>query len=96
MRASLLISGLLLAACAQFPALDAALDAADRSAPFPDLVPIEPILAAADARTPTPQDLSLDVRIAALEARAERLRGRPVAGPLRARLRQGVDTSALQ
>ncbi len=96
MRAILLAATLLLAACAQFPALDATLEATDRSAPFPDLVPIEPILAAADARTAAPQDLSLDARIAALEARAARLRGRPVAGPLRARMRQGVDTSALQ
>ena len=86
----------MLTACAQFPALDETLGAADPAAPYPDLVPLDAILAAADGKSTVGTDLSLGARIAALEARAAQLRSRSVAGPLIARAQAGVDISALQ
>ena len=74
MRAALAL--LLLAACAEVPALDARLTDADRNAPFPALVPLGPILAAADS-TATTAPASLDARLNRLAARAALLR-RPV------------------
>jgi hypothetical protein len=49
-----LIPLLLLAACAEFPALDARVPAAERAAPPPLLQPIGSVLAAADAVSPVP------------------------------------------
>ncbi|MCC7321502.1 MAG: hypothetical protein IT542_11070 [Rubellimicrobium sp.] len=78
-RPAPLILALLTAACTQFPELDARLTAADRSAPYPALVPLGPLIAAAgaDDRAALPD---LAARIAALRARAARLRG-PVIAP---------------
>ena len=74
-----------LAACAQFPALDAQLTAADRAAPYPALIPLGPLLARADAMGSAPAP-SPEQRVAALAARAAALR-RPVLTPAdRARL----------
>lgn len=74
-----------LAACSQFPDLDAAIDAETRAAPYPDLVPLETL----DARmggfriTPDGSD-AIAARADGLEART---RGQAaVATPDRARI----------
>lgn len=70
----LAILALALSACATYPELDARLDESDHTAPWPDLVPVETLLAAAgpaDAATPTGD---LAARLAALRARADALR----------------------
>lgn len=70
------VLALLLSACAGFPALDARMTEADRTAPWPALVPLGPVLAAADARAGAPPPAGdLPARIAALNARAAALRG---------------------
>lgn len=86
-----LLSGL--AACADVPALEDRIDAAARNAPYPALINIDPLVAQLGAPPPTADPLS--GRIAALQARADGLRGAVIAPPLRARLAQGVNTSAL-
>ena len=83
MRALLLT--LVLASCAQFPALDARLTEADRAAPYPALIPLGPLLAQADALG-TSVAPSLDLRIARLSGRAAALRGPVLTGADRARL----------
>lgn len=49
-----LIPLLLLAACAEFPSLEALIPAAERDAPPPPLRPLGPVLAAADAAPSAP------------------------------------------
>ena len=67
-RARLTCLCLLLAGCESFPALDARLTEAARAAPYPDLVPMEGLLAEADAALSTPPPVLSPARIAALEA----------------------------
>lgn len=75
-RASfILASALALAACASFPQLDARLDAADRAAPWPVLVPVGDVLAEAGAPGAGEGD-DLAARLAGLRARAADLRAR--------------------
>lgn len=75
MRAAPALLALTLAACGTFPELDARLDDADRTAPWPDLVPVAPLLAEAGAPgEAAPDDLA--ARLAALQARADALRAR--------------------
>lgn len=65
---------LALSACSTFPELDARMDESDRAAPWPELVPVETLLAAAgpaDTEAPTGD---LAARLAALRARADALR----------------------
>jgi hypothetical protein len=76
----------LVAACAQVPALDARLTNADRTAPYPALIDIAPVLAAAEARAPMPDLSALDARIARLSARAAILRAPVLSASDRARL----------
>ncbi len=67
----------LLAACAQFPDLDAAVSEEAKTAPPPELVPVERILGPATAVPPSTGDETeeeLRARAAALRARANRLR----------------------
>ena len=81
------IAGLaLLAACVQVPALDARLTAADRTAAFPALIDIVPVLAAMDGRGGAPDLTALDARIARLSARAAILRAPVLSAADRARL----------
>ena len=70
---------LLGAGCTRFPDLDGAAAVAAQAAPWPVLVPLDPLLAQGAAITITPAVASdLDARAAALRARAARLRARPV------------------
>ncbi|MEL7260117.1 MAG: hypothetical protein AAGK69_01990 [Pseudomonadota bacterium] len=90
-RPLMLPLALLIAGCTQFPELDATIPAAVEAAPFPALVPLEPLLAANAAVVEDPQATTqtLEGRVSALRARASRLQDRPVidAGT-RARLRR--------
>lgn len=68
------ILAIALSACSTFPELDVRLEDSDRAAPWPDLVPVETLLAAAgpaDTEAPTGD---LAARLAALRARADALR----------------------
>lgn len=91
MRFTALILTLSLTACTQFPELDRAVTDLGANAEYPDLVPIEPILAQA-AAGPTPDQItgSLNARVSVLRARANRLRGRVVDGSTRQRMRTGI------
>lgn len=87
-----------LAGCAPFPTLDARLPAADRSAPYPDLVPLAPLLAqnGSTARI-TPQSVtSFEARAALLRARANGLRAPVVDPATRVRMQRGVTPLALR
>ena len=80
-----------LSACTTFPALDDAVSPTAQAADYPDLVPLEPLLAAraperaADA-TPEAIRATLEGRLARLQARATRLRGPVLSRSERARL----------
>lgn len=83
MRAALLL--LALAACAEFPTLDARLAAADLTVPSPALVPLGDLLAQADAQAAPPPPAP-QARAGALAARAAALRGAVLTEADRARL----------
>lgn len=85
-----------LAACVQFPALDGTVTEADRTAPYPALIPLAPLIARAGGLDqPVIQSGPLDARIARLNARAAALRGAIIEPATRARMQAGVDTAAL-
>ncbi len=81
-----------LAGCAQFPQLDRTITPALEAAPYPDLVPLGPVLARAQATgvDPVRGNAVLDARVAALRARAARLRGSVLTGRESQRLAQGL------
>ncbi len=58
------------AACAEFQALDGAINDTARDAPYPTLVALPPLL----GTQPVAADEAMTARIAALNARADRLR----------------------
>ncbi|WP_176559315.1 hypothetical protein [Rubellimicrobium roseum] len=64
---------LLLAACAEFPVLDARIPAAERAAPPPPLVPLDGVLAQAEAVPPSAPAGDLAARAQAVSARASAL-----------------------
>jgi len=83
---------LAVSACAQFPALDGVVPPDVANAPYPDLVPLAPVVARAATSESNAAFAQEDItsRLAALRARAARLRG-PVIGPqTRARMMRGV------
>ena len=87
--------------CTQFPELDATLDQATLDAPYPDLVPLGPLLTQADGMAQTGQTsaaalASFDSRLARLRAQANRLRGPVVDRVTRARMARGINIAALQ
>lgn len=72
-----------LGGCAEFPQLDGTISAAQSDAPFPDLIPLAPIIARATAPSraaPEGVEAALGARLANLRARAAGLRG-PVISP---------------
>lgn len=78
LRASALIFLVFLpVGCTQFPALDDRITPAMEAAPYPELVPLEGLLAAVPERRadPVQAESSLSARVANLRARAARLRG---------------------
>ena len=84
------------AACTQFPALDSRATPELLASSYPDLVPVEPLLAQAGRTGQTGQtstnqtETALAARVAALQARAARLRGSVLSGPEKQRLAQGM------
>ncbi|MFG6509881.1 hypothetical protein ACGYK6_13045 [Sulfitobacter sp. 1A15333] len=72
---ALLLGVSLLAGCTQFPELDRTITPALEAAPYPDLVPIDPLLAKATAGRidPARTEAALTGRAANLEARAARV-----------------------
>lgn len=82
----------LLPACTQFPALDRTITPALKAADYPDLVPLEPVLASASSTgvAPVQATAAIDARVAALRARAARLRGSVLSGAERQRLAKGL------
>ena len=92
-RRLMLPLALLCAGCTQFPELDATIPPSVEIAPFPALVPIEPLLAA-NARVvsdPAATTETLEQRVAALRVRARALQNRPVLDAnTRARLRRAL------
>ena len=65
----------LIASCTQFPELDRTITPELEAAPYPDLVPIEPLLAKATAGRidPVRTEAELSGRAAQLDARARRI-----------------------
>ncbi|QBF31201.1 hypothetical protein [Thalassococcus sp. S3] len=83
-----------LCGCTQFPDLDDAVPPASEVADYPDLVPIDTLLAGNDPDPTTGQQEAdaLEARAAQLRARAARLQGGVVDPGTRARMQDGVQT----
>ncbi len=83
---------LVLAACTQFPQLDETIDPSAEAADFPELVPLEPILAGLEVDPDRHQrtEDALTARADALRARAARLQQDVVDADTRDRMRRGV------
>ena len=77
-----------LAACADFPEVDALESAAARNAPFPALLPTAAFEGGPAPRLSPATGAALEGRIAALRARAAALRGPVLTAADRARLRR--------
>jgi hypothetical protein len=93
---ALIVAPLLLAACTQFPELDAAVSDSARAADYPALVNVEPILARTKDSGPAPEETQSDLesRVAALRNRAARLKRTSVIdAPARTRLDQEPGTN---
>lgn len=83
---------LALAACVEFPALDGTVAPENANAPFPALVPLDPLIAQAgmtDNRAATEQ-ADMTPRLTNLRARAARLRGPVIPAPIRNRMLRGI------
>lgn len=87
-----LIAAAGLAACTEFPALERTLTPALEAAPYPELVPLDPLLAQARAGQvdAVQTETTLEARVARLRARAARLRGPVISGAARQRLAEGL------
>ena len=81
-----------LPACTEFPQLDATVSPQQANAPFPEFVPLAPILAQANASSGAAELANTDIepRLANLRARAARLRGPVIPAAIRARMLRGV------
>ena len=81
-----------LTACTEFPELDATVSPEQANAPYPDLVPLAPLLAQANTSNGTAElaNTNLDQRLSNLRARASRLRGPVISAAVRARMLRGV------
>ncbi len=86
----LLLCGLGLAACAEFPEVDAALAAGEASAEYPALLPFEQLLDAEEPRLTEEDDDVLLARAAALRGRADALRRPVIDRNTRFRMDRGV------
>lgn len=78
--------------CTQFPELDSTQTAELDAAAYPDLVPIEPILARAEApgADPVAEEENVQRRLGGLRARADRLRGSVLSADEKRRLEEGL------
>lgn len=95
MRLPLIIAITGLIGCAEFPQIDGTLDLAARSAAYPTLQPLDPLLAQAQSLHTTDQITpALNTRTAQLMARATRLRGPVIDANTRAKMQRGVAVPA--
>jgi len=80
------------AGCTQFPELDRTLTPELEQSAYPDLVPLDPLLARAEQTgvEPVQATAAIDGRVAALRARAAGLRGSVLTGRERQRLEEGL------
>ncbi len=86
---ALIAAPLMLAACAQFPELDAAVSERAKAADYPALINVAPILARTqdDGPGPVVMQSNIEARVSALRNRAARLKGTSVIdSPARTRL----------
>ncbi len=88
---ALALSAALLAGCSDFPELDDAVSPTARKAGFPNLLPIDQLIAGAQEVQITEETVTtLQARIARLNARAARLRGPVIDAATRARMRAAI------
>lgn len=88
---ALAMAAAVLAGCAPAPDLGGTIPPELEAAPYPRLLPLEPILAASrDSAIAPDVEAGLDARAARLRARAAGLRGPVIEPPLRARMARGV------
>lgn len=85
-----IILGLGVAACADFPEVDAALASGTASRDYPALLPFEELLAAPEARVTETDEAALLARAAGLRNRADGLRGPVIDQATRDRMADGV------
>tara|TARA_R110002094_G_scaffold1589_3_gene6922 strand:+ start:1942 stop:2238 length:297 start_codon:yes stop_codon:yes gene_type:complete len=83
---------LALIGCTQFPDLDGTVRPEVKDTPYPELVPLEPILAAADTISidPDQTEATLTRRLSGLRTRANAMRGAVISGPEKKRLEEGL------
>ena len=83
-----------LSSCTQFPELDVSVPPSAEAARYPDLQPLDPLLAREGqlAQDNAQTEADLEARVAALQARAARLRRQVIDPATRARMRNGVTT----
>lgn len=97
MRPSLLLApaalALSLAGCTQFPELEGTVAPEVQKASYPDLVPLEPILANLEpgGTDPAATSAGIEGRLGALRARANAMRGAVLSGGEKKRLEDGVE-----
>ncbi|NNE52921.1 MAG: hypothetical protein HKN30_11035 [Sulfitobacter sp.] len=84
---------LILAACTQFPELENTVRPEVQEASYPELIPLEPILATVEASPvdPVQTEAALETRLASLRARANAMRGSVLSSQEKKRLDEGVD-----
>ncbi len=81
-----------LSACSEFPALDDATSREARTAPYPDLVPIETLNAQAPEQRIEPETTAeTQARIDKLKARAAKLQGNVIDDETRQRMQDGIE-----
>ncbi|AKS46793.1 hypothetical protein SAMN05444287_1916 [Octadecabacter temperatus] len=94
MRFALALFALLAAlpSCTEFPELDSTVSSEVANAPYPELVPLAPLLAQANTSTGAAEiaNTNIDSRLSNLRARAARLRGPVIPAAIRARMLRGV------
>lgn len=83
---------LALAACADFPELDATVPPEAMTGAYPNLLPLDDLLNSPDEQIDDDLVKGLQDRLAALNARAAKLRrARPIDPPTRRRMMRGID-----
>ena len=87
-----------LVACAEFPELDGTINPDVAALPYPQLEPLDPVLAAADATPATaPESIAATkARADALRARAAGLRGPVLDATTQDRLQDRIDDAPLR
>lgn len=87
---ALFIVSLCLVGCVQFPEIDDATSETARTAPYPKLIPLDPIadILNGPGTAPVETEETLEARVAGLRSRADRLRAPVLSANDRARLEE--------